>query len=147
MKKSTEIIKLIFSIIGAFITTFIIGLMSSGTIAFCFFLNIEKYSLENYNIYQETYEQAKLQLISPINIIATILSISILIITTIKIIILLSKKEVEQKKVFAKFCIGLSIIWGILLGFNSVYLSWWDNTFMCPCGAHPKYTIGLEDTM
>ena len=103
MKKSTEIIKLIFSIIGAFITTFIIGLMSSGTIAFCFFLNIEKYSLENYNIYQETYEQAKLQLILPINIIATILSISILIITTIKIIILLSKKEVEQKKYLLNF--------------------------------------------
>ena len=53
----------------------------------------------------------------------------------------------EQKKLFAKICIGLSIIWGILLGFKSVYSIWWDSTFMCPCGAHPKYTDSLGGTM
>ena len=143
MKKIKTLFLMLLSFIGAFAS----GFMSVGTIAYCVFINIEKNDLQRYNIYQETYEIARYNLISPINIIATTISIVLLITTITKMVMLISNSEIEKKELLSKCCIGLSIVFGLLFGLKTVYSILWNDTFMCPCGAHPKYTESLGNTM
>ena len=146
--KQIKPIELIFLIIGLFIGTFILALLSNNTIAFLFFLPIEKNNLESFNIYQETYERVKAFFFSPVNIISTILLISILVITIIIMIQCIFKKEKEIKKTLIIICMGLSIIFGILLGCIAGYKINWNNAFMCSCGNHLKTrTLNPEEIL
>ena len=143
MKKFKTLFLMLLSFIGAFAS----GFMSVGTIDYCFFINIEKNELLRYNIYQESYEIARYTLTSPINIIATIISIVLLITTIIKMVMLISNNEIEKKELLSKCCISLSIIFGLLFGIKTVYSFLWNEAFMCPCGTHPRYTESLGNTM